>query len=381
MPFLKKAKRNVVVHIVQDLDSELSGPSYSVTALAKSMGRRNEAFHLVFCSTSLEDRKILGKKVVVKCTKTQMGSSRILLLYLMLHCRFNIKLISINGSYYWGSLFIPLIASLFLTPMIFAPRGTIFSEALRQSSGRYPLKILQLYWLRLFKFRVHATSREELVLARRVLRREGFYIPIGMDHVGGSSTRQNQIFSFIFLGRLHPIKNLEESFIQWKYFYENCLFSRKCYPRFIIAGDGEASYIDKLRFFIAQNDIPEVYLIGAVKGCEKIQLLRSCQCLVLPSLSENFGVVVTEALSVGLPVIASEGTPWELLNVYQAGCWGPVYKFESFFSKIYQLTDGDWSIMSRNASRLLVERFSWESLGRGMEEEYDKTINPNDYKE
>ena len=36
---------------------------------------------------------------------------------------------------------------------------------------------------------------------------------------------------------------------------------------------------------------------------------------------ENFGMIVTEALSVGTPVIASLGTPWEELNIHRCGWW------------------------------------------------------------
>ena len=41
----------------------------------------------------------------------------------------------------------------------------------------------------------------------------------------------------------------------------------------------------------------------------------------VPSDFENFGMIVTEALSVGTPVMASLGTPWEELNTIGCGWW------------------------------------------------------------
>ena len=39
------------------------------------------------------------------------------------------------------------------------------------------------------------------------------------------------------------------------------------------------------------------------------------------SKSENFGNVIVEALSQGTPAIASQGTPWQQLDVKGAGWW------------------------------------------------------------
>jgi glycosyltransferase involved in cell wall biosynthesis len=43
--------------------------------------------------------------------------------------------------------------------------------------------------------------------------------------------------------------------------------------------------------------------------------------LVVPSLSENFGIVVAEGLSYSLPVITTVGTPWSALTTERCGWW------------------------------------------------------------
>ena len=58
--------------------------------------------------------------------------------------------------------------------------------------------------------------------------------------------------------------------------------------------------------------------MGLRKTYEKLAQLST---LFVPSDFENFGMIVTEALSVGTPVMASLGTPWEELNNQHCGWW------------------------------------------------------------
>jgi glycosyltransferase involved in cell wall biosynthesis len=42
---------------------------------------------------------------------------------------------------------------------------------------------------------------------------------------------------------------------------------------------------------------------------------------VLPSLNENFGLTVAEALAAGTPVISTKGAPWSGLEIEGCGWW------------------------------------------------------------
>ena len=50
-------------------------------------------------------------------------------------------------------------------------------------------------------------------------------------------------------------------------------------------------------------------------------LYREADLLVLPTFSENFGVVVAEALAAGVPVITTRGAPWADLETHGCGWW------------------------------------------------------------
>jgi glycosyltransferase involved in cell wall biosynthesis len=50
--------------------------------------------------------------------------------------------------------------------------------------------------------------------------------------------------------------------------------------------------------------------LGPVEGEAKAALYRQADLFVLPTFSENFGLVVAEALAYGVPVITTRGAPW-----------------------------------------------------------------------
>jgi glycosyltransferase involved in cell wall biosynthesis len=93
----------------------------------------------------------------------------------------------------------------------------------------------------------------------------------------------------------------------------------------IIAGKSERKYLSyetELKNLVQRLGLEEkVKFIGHIEGKEKDKLIAESYVLVLPSHSENFGMVVVEALAQGTPVIASRGTPWEDLKDYKAGYW------------------------------------------------------------
>lgn len=90
----------------------------------------------------------------------------------------------------------------------------------------------------------------------------------------------------------------------------------------LIVGDGPDNYVSKLHGLAQHLGIAaSVTFLGPVWGDEKFALMRHADLFVLPSRNEAQAIVVMEALSQNLPVLASRNTPWSGLVGAGCGWW------------------------------------------------------------
>ncbi len=102
----------------------------------------------------------------------------------------------------------------------------------------------------------------------------------------------------LYLGRLHPKKNVESLLRAWPH-----IAQRIRGARLTIAGDGDGDYVASLKTLAYELGIgPRIAFPGFVHGKEKTELLNTANVFVLPSFQENFGVAVLEAIAAGVPV-------------------------------------------------------------------------------
>lgn len=144
-----------------------------------------------------------------------------------------------------------------------------------------------------------------------------------------------------------------------------------------IAGEGEANYIASLKNKVQELGIERIVnFCGGVYGEKKWKLFRDADVFVLPTYSENFGIVVGEALACGTPVITTKGTPWEELNTAHCGWWidtntkALTEALTDFLSKsIEELKD-----MGINGRKLIQNKYSTKKIAYDMFLLYKKII-------
>jgi glycosyltransferase involved in cell wall biosynthesis len=128
----------------------------------------------------------------------------------------------------------------------------------------------------------------------------------------------------IFIGRVHPIKNL--------YFFLQVLSKVKATVQLSIVGVLEdENYWNKCRMLI--NQFPEsvtVDFLNELAPADLENCIESHHVLVLPTQGENFGHAIYETLALGRPVIISDQTPWRHLQDQQAGWDLPLHDSAGF---------------------------------------------------
>ena len=116
---------------------------------------------------------------------------------------------------------------------------------------------------------------------------------------------------------------------------------------------------------------------GPKFGNELSAEYESCDCLVLPSFTENFGATVVDAMAHGKPVITSTFTPWE--EVQERGCgWWVSNETEALAKTIQEMieaSDERRCEMGKIGRRFVDEKYTWGAVAQTMVNEYKRVMS------
>ena len=252
---------------------------------------------------------------------------------------------------------------------MFAPTALAISRRKKWIAGRlYQDALLKGAW------GLHCTSAQEVVDAGSASKCKNiFEVQLGVESQGGriASDRSRRI---VYLGRLHPIKNLDQLILAWAKVERD--FSQWTLD---IAGEGEQSYVARLQQLIRKLDVKRVSLVGPKYHSEKRAFLEDAALFVLPSLSENFGLVVPEALAFELPVICTRFAPWSGLIERECGWWidPSSNSIEKTLREALKMPPHELSRMGRNGSEWVGAEYSWQRVAQRMLGQYERALREN----
>lgn len=259
-------------------------------------------------------------------------------------------------------------------PYVISTHGMLNDQALKIGRLRK-----QIFW-RAFQCRgveeaacVHVTSESEYAQVRAL----GIRAPIAVIRNGVNLNSEDTPPSkgerrkLLFIGRLHPIKNLETLLESWAEVSGR-------YPEWdlLIAGPGDEGYVSRLKELARRHGDRNVRFEPPVFGDMKRIMIRSADAFVLPSFSENFGVVVAESLSEGTPVLCSRAAPWEGLITERCGYWiNP--DFDSFckaLDKLMSQPRGELAAMGARGRAWMEREFAWRGVAKDMAQMYGHIV-------
>jgi glycosyltransferase involved in cell wall biosynthesis len=119
----------------------------------------------------------------------------------------------------------------------------------------------------------------------------------------------------------------------------------------------------------------KINLYGLLNRTEFIEILKSSDLLVVPSLYEEWGCVVTEALSLGIPVVAFDTKPFNGIITKEIGILSPPRDSVGLSNSISTLIDNSKlrTQMSFSARQYAEKNYDYEVLIKKVEGVYRHT--------
>ena len=285
----------------------------------------------------------------------------------------NLELIHVHSLWRMACLYPSKHAKNLSIKFVVSPRGTLSPQALKYSSFSKKIfsKLLQTpAFDSVAGF--HATSFQEYC----DIRNYGFSQPVAIIPNGISIPRaiedhkkHNQV---LFVGRIHPIKGIKNLLQAWSMIQQYHVDWE-----LVIVGPGENKYIAELKNLASKLKLKRYKFHGPAYGVNKHSLYLESQITVLPTHSENFGMVVAESLSAGTPVIVTKGAPWEKIVSEDAGWWIDigVEPLAEALNHALDLSKNELYSKGKNGQDWMSREFSWKAAANDMKSFYGWLIN------
>jgi len=198
-------------------------------------------------------------------------------------------------------------------------------------------------------------------------------IPNGVDlpdlSASNARTQSANPRTLLYLGRLHPKKNLANLIRAWS---ETSNSQRGNGQRWLlaIAGWDQNGYENELKRI---GPDASVVFLGPRFGAEKSECYRTCDAFILPSLSEGLPMTVLEAWSHAKPVLmtAECNLPEGFSADAALRIGSSADEIAAGLNQLFEMSDDDRAAMGTRGRTLVARKFSWPRIGEEMHAVYE----------
>lgn len=259
------------------------------------------------------------------------------------------------------------LARLLGCPVVWSPRGAIqasaeWTQAPNKAAKRWFERIAHAIAPR--RMAVHVTAPSEAAATAARLPGVAIRIVPNSVEIPRSAELQPRAWRpggrlrLAFLSRIHPKKGIElllEAMADLPDTFDLAIY-----------GQGSDGYVAGLARMAQELGVDErVEFCGHVEGEAKLAAFNRCDLFVLPTYSENFGIVVAEALAHGVPVVTTTATPWDGLG---PGGSGAIVEpcVDALKGALLDLAVADLAAMGRKGREWMIAEFSPDAVDRQM---------------
>lgn len=368
------------------------GPIRSVHGLCKGLARLGHEVHVYTTNVDGEkDSEVpLGVPVEIDGVKVwYFASKRLRRLYrapemkraLVRHLK-DFDIVHLHSVFLWPTWTAARTARRVGVPYIVSPRGMLVKDLIKRKN-----RLIKSLWISLIEktnlenaAAIHVTSKIEAEEAACF----GFRLPKIVTIANGvdaatwdysKSAVSPRILEItrtpflLFLGRINWKKGLDRLIPALSHIADIPL---------VIAGNDEENYTPELKRLSNTHEVEDrLIFTGPVYGDDKAALLQLAAALILPSYSENFGIVVLEAMAMGCPVVV---TPEVGLSdtVGEIGSGIVVKGNPDILGKSINNLLSNPKVMRQmgeNGKKVVKEWFTWEAVSGQMEKVYQDILN------
>jgi glycosyltransferase involved in cell wall biosynthesis len=365
-----------IIEVIQGIDRNSGGTASFMSDLSYVLAAKQYQFSLLTKVRNVETQLPISDDVFLNKLK---GDSTKLILAEIVDYVERKQIPQADALFHYHGLWLPIgrAVSAFCRrqgyPCVISPHGMLEPWALGHKRWKKKLA-LWLFQNRDLRDAVafHACSHQEAENIRRL----GFQQPIAVIPNGVKLPDLNESSiitpypstqkTALFLSRINPKKGLLMLLDAWK----RCDVAGW---RLVIAGNDDGDHQQEVEAKIQDLGLAQsVEVVGPLFGDDKVEAFRNADLFVLPSYSENFGIVVTEALSYQVPVLTTTGCPWQELETEGCGWWvdpTPV-GIEAGLNQALKTKPEELFAMGQRGRQLVLDKYQWPAIGQKFRDFY-----------